>query len=242
MGIRDVVLVRTRDEAERIGPFCTAYRGAWKILVADGGSLDNTKAIAASFPNVEVRDYPGREKKRRGYWRNNDSDHLNWLIDWAQEYHPDWIIQDDCDCRPNYLLREGYHKIMEDATEEVLMVTRIYFWGLDQHFPHLAKPAEGHKQWEPSLWAWRGGVPLKTVNVPPAYTLRIGEQDVADLHLSAKTLDLFPPLALLHYPWWPPSRMQEKLKTYRESGLIPDMLDPEVFGGPPAPIEWWMRE
>lgn len=237
-----VVLVRTRDEEKRIGLFCQAYKDADRILVADGGSVDQTKQIAAQFPNVVIRDYPGRVPMRDGTWRNNDSDHVNWLIDWSKEYKPSWVILDDCDCRPNFLLKQDYRKLLYYTREDYVMVTRIYHWGYDQHFPHLAKPCATHDRWEPSLWAWRGNQDFKTVDVPPAFTFRIGERDIHDLHTDASTPDLFPPYALLHYSWPDPEFVQKKIDNYRKSGLIPGMLHPLEFGGPLAPLEWWMRE
>ena len=41
-----IVTVRARDEAHRIGQFCEAYKDADKILVADGGSEDDTSQKA----------------------------------------------------------------------------------------------------------------------------------------------------------------------------------------------------
>ncbi len=237
-----VVLVRTRDEELRIAKFCQSYTDADKILVADGGSLDKTKEIAAQFPNVIVRDFPGRTEMANGLWRNNDSDHANWLIDWSKEYQPDWVIYDDCDCIPNFMLRENYRSVLENISEDFVMVTRIYFWGKDKHFPHMAKPGDGHKDWEPSLWAWRGKIDFRTVNVPPAYTFRIGDRDIHDLHVDASTIDLFPPFALLHYSWDDPERVVKKVKFYQESGLIPGMLHPQVFAGPIEDLPDWARE
>lgn len=236
-----VVLVRTRDEAARIGAFCESYRDADLILVADGGSEDDTKLIAKSFPNVIVRDYPYRVTLDNGHWRNNDSDHVNWLIDWSKEYCPDWVILDDCDCLPNYLLRNQYRDLLADITQEFVMVTRIYFWGEGWHFPYLAKPEKEHKHWEPSLWAWRGSLDFKTVDVPPAFTFRIGDRDIKDLHYDSTAMDLLPPFALLHRSWPDPQFVKKKIETYRESGLIPGMLHPLEFGGPLERLEWWMK-
>lgn len=237
-----VVLVRTRDEEHRIGEFCSAYQDADLILVADGGSLDRTKEIASSYKNVVVRDYPGRVKLANGYWRNNDSDHVNWLIDWSKEYNPDWVILDDCDCRPNWMLRKNYRDVLLEVEEDFVLVTRIYFWGYQHHFPHMAKPGAGNTHWEPSLWAWRGKVDFKTVDVPPAFTFRVGDLDINDLHVDATACDLLPPLALLHFSWDDPDRVERKVRVYRDSHLIPGQLHPLEFAGPLEPIPWWAKE
>jgi hypothetical protein len=106
-----IVCVRTRDEAHRIGQFCEAYKDADKILVADGGSLDDTVSIANTFSNVKVLHYKKRVQLKHGLWRNNDSDHANFLFKHAYRYNPSWIIFDDCDIRPNHLLKKNYRTI-----------------------------------------------------------------------------------------------------------------------------------
>lgn len=237
-----IVLVRTRDEAHRIAQFCEAYKDADKILVADGGSVDNTIKIAKTFPNVEVRNYPVRVQMQNGYWRNPDGEHVNWLIAWSKEYDADWVILDDCDCLPNYKLKEDYRKILEETDQDFILVTRFYLWGLDQHFLYLSKPGEGHVQYEPSLWAWRSKIDFWVVPVPPAFTFRIGGIDIKDLHTDTKALDLFPPYALLHKSWDDPGRVQQKVKTYRESGLIPGQLHPLQYGSPLVSLPDFLHE
>lgn len=237
-----VVCVRTRDEEHRIAQFCEAYKKADLILVADGGSVDRTKEIAEKFPNVIIRDFMGRTMLWNGYWRNNDSDHANFLFRWAEEYDPYWIIYDDCDCRPNFLLKEYYRDLLFDTVEDVVMVTRFYLWGLDKHFPHMAKPEEKHQKFEPSLWAWKGRFKMETVDVPPAYTFRFNGEDIHDFHFDARTFDLMPPFALMHFSWDDPARVLDKIKMYRESGLIPSQKHPLEMGGPLEDLPSYLHE
>ncbi len=81
-----------------------------------------------------------------------------------------------------------------------------------------------------------------TIDIPPAYNFRIGEHEVRDLHFDANTLDLFPPYALLHLSWDNPERVEQKVKIYRESGLIPNMLHPTDMGGPLEPLPGFLHE
>jgi len=234
-----VVCVRTRDEAHRIAKFCEAYKDADKILVADGGSLDNTIEIAQSFSNVEVRNFTERTELENGYWRNNDSAHANFLFEWAYSIKADWIIYDDCDCRPNYLLKKDYKSILKNTGADVVMAVRLYLWGLDKHFPKLASPGGN---WETSLYAWRGNLDLWTINVPPAYDFRLDGVKVKDFRIDTKVQELHFPYCLLHCSWDDPDRVNQKLKIYRESGLIPNMLHPLDFGGNLEDLPEWAIE
>jgi len=236
-----VVCVRTRDEEHRIGQFCEAYKDADKILVADGGSVDRTVEIAESFRNVKLLQYMGRERLNGGYWRNNDSDHANFLFEHAYRMNPDWVIYDDCDIRPNYLLRKSYRSILEQTDADVVMAVRVYLWGTEQYFPDLSSPL-GEESGQGSLWAWRGNLDLWTINVPPAYDFRVGKKKIKDFREDTKCIEIPYPFCLLHYSWDDPDRVNEKIKYYRESGFIPNMLHPTVFGGELKPLEEWMRE
>lgn len=242
MNTKIVVIVRTRDEEHRIAQFCESYRDADLILVGDGGSVDNTIEIAKTFPNVVVRNYTKRVQLEKGYWRNNDSDHTNWLIKKAKKYNPDWIIFDDCDCRPNLFLRESYRKILSKTSADFVRAVRFFVWGKDEHFPYMAKPEENHEICEASLWAWRGHLDFWTVDVPPAFTFILDGDDIKDFRFDTKCLDLFPPYALIHYSWDDETRVAKKVKTYRKSGLIPNQLHPLHFAGPLEPLPDFLHE
>ena len=64
-----------------------------------------TIEIAEQFPNVKVRAFEEIIPLEDGYSRNPDWKHLNFLFEWAEEEGADWIVLDDCDTFPNYLLR-----------------------------------------------------------------------------------------------------------------------------------------
>lgn len=238
-----VVVVRTRDEENDIGRFCESYKDADHIIVSDGGSVDRTVGIASSFPNVILKPFSERVELENGEWRNNDSAHANHLFAEAEKLEADWIIYDDCDCVPNYLVKRDYRKILEETDKNVVMITRFYFWEKDDYFPQLSKPGKDGK-FEPSLWAWRGNMNVRTVNIPPAYTFTMtGGKDVKDFHFDSTTLDLFPPYALLHYAW-DIAKAKKKYKYYVKSGLIPGFVHPILNPGYGELVgrEDWMRE
>jgi glycosyltransferase involved in cell wall biosynthesis len=225
-----VVLVRTRDEEERIGKFCEAYKDADTIIVSDGGSLDKTVEIASQHSNVILRPFNERVQLKNGYWRNNDAAHANFLVQQSKEFNPDWCIYDDCDCRPNFALRQNYRSIMEKTNNNIIMAVRIYFWGTEEWFPLMSSPGG---QLEPSLYAWKGNLDFRFIDVPPAYDFSINGAKVRNIRTEYGVEDLYPPLALLHYSW-DEKRVEYKMKNYVESPLI--------FAGAKEPILDWMRE
>jgi hypothetical protein len=240
-----IVIVRTLNEAHNIVPFCYQYsKIADKILVADGGSHDDTLEGAAMFSKVEIRHFDERTELENGYWRNNDSDHINFLIEWAKEHDPEWIIMDDCDCRPNFLLQKDARGVLKHTAQNVVMTCRVYLYGHDQHFPHMMKlkPTEEFN-YMTSLWAWKPETDLWTKdNDFPHYTLMIGDEIAGDLHKSTSVLDLMPPYGLIHYTWADEARLLEKIRIHQESGSIPGQLHPTLYAGPLEPRPSWAYE
>lgn len=243
------VITRSLNEEHRVGQFCAAYTDAGKIIIADGGSTDDTVKIAKMYHNVEVINFTERVELAGGHWRNPDSKHVNFAIEHANKDNPDWIILDDIDCRPNILVKEFLRTMKhgdKEVSEEMLgltgknfiMITRIYLWGLDQHFPHLAQPAG---VWEPSMYAWRGDLDFWTVDEFPHYSLRVGERKIPYPGFDDEAVKLLPPYALIHYTWDKTERVDAKLKHHRE-GLGDGMNHPLDMGGPPTKLEYWITE
>lgn len=231
-----VVIVRARDEEKRIDKFCQAYEKANTIIVADGGSVDNTVELARKYPNVVLRPYSGRVQLNKGYWRNNDADHLNFLVQQSKDFNPDWVIMDDMDCVPNYLFKSHYLEILEKAKEDFIFAVRYYFWGTEEYFPQMSSPAG---RLEPTPWAWRGSVNLGFIDNPPAYWFSLDGQKVIDLHVRS-VKEIMPPDCLLHYSW-DTETVAYKIKNYRDSGFIPGYGSPFGFAGEKLPREEWMR-
>lgn len=231
--MRTITIVRTRNEAKNISRFCQSYQWADKILVADGGSEDNTIEIAKTFPNVEVREFTERKKMEGGLWRNPEAEHINFLIDWAIEEDADWIFFDDCDSVPNWWLRTHLQKLLGgiDLEYNFIYSVRLYLWGKDKHFPQLAKPG-GKDKWETSLLGWNvySGVEFYNTTMGFSFTPQPSYEE---------RYNFIPPYCLLHYSWIDEESVNKKLDFYKRSGQIPDMRHPIEFGGKIEDLPEW---
>lgn len=237
-----VTIVRTLNEERNIGRYCWAFQHiADQILVADGGSTDNTVLMASKIPKVKVRKFDKRVELRNGYWRNPDWEHINFLIEWANEEGADWIIFEDADDIPNYLLQSNAREIFEKATTSFVQVTDIFLWGKDQHLIRLAQPGKPGL-WQPSLWAWKASEQIRVFGEPPHFTFCRNNAFGITIDFDKLPHEhIMPPYCRLHYNWSTPEIADAHIKYYRESGLIPGMLHPLEFGGELAPLEEWMK-
>lgn len=237
-----VATTRTKNEEENIERFCRAYIDtglADLVLIADGGSDDDTVAIAESVPSVKVGEYSGQIFGVSGSnWRNPHGEQMNYVFDWATEEGADWIIFDDCDCSPNYLLKEQGRSLLENSDDRFAFAVRAYFWGKNQWFPGLSKDKDG--EWMTSLWAWRSGIGFRASEDDPwkHEFIKGGIFPPTDEH----RLDIFPPLALLHRPWPTEDKTEAKRAFYMDIGQHPNMLRPTEFGGPLEGLPEWMKD
>lgn len=236
-----VACVRTYNEQENILDCCNAYHQfADELLIADGGSTDDTKLIASYFPKVQIRDYTVRVKCANGIWRNPDGPHIQFLVDWAIEEEADWIIVQDCDQRPNKFLKQDARKIMEETDEDFIMATQIFLWGKDQYFHDLTF-MDG--AWQQGLWAWRASVGLKIIDKMPHFEFSLdGKRSIDLANPEFKKQYILPPYCYMHFGWPTPEKTMEHIAYYRSANLIPNMIHPLQFGGKPRPLLDWMIE
>jgi len=225
-----VVVVRTKNETRNIARFCVAYKEcADLVLVADGGSEDDTVSIARRFENVKVRHFKERLEFPGGLWRNPHGKHMNFMFDWAIEEGANWIIYDDCDSVPTAALKENIRSIMTSAAYPILCADRLYIWGKDKYFPGLNKP------WTPP-YAWKPEAGIVACEEKPlrCQLLNIPPRD--------ERVTLQPPLCCLHYFCPDRETAQAKVDFYRAIGEQKNAEHPRVFGGPLEDLPEWAHE
>jgi hypothetical protein len=208
--------------------------------VADGGSEDDTIELASKYPKVKIRNYPVKVACKNGILRNPDGPHIQFLVDWAREEGADWIVHQDCDQRPNKLLKEGIRDILAISNKDFIMVTQIFVWGKDTYFPALSG---GLHHWMQGLWAWRMNAGIKIIDKMPHYEFGFSEDRPINFNnIPDRCQKILPPYCFLHFGWETEEKTKAHVKYYRESGLIPNMAYPTNFGGETQLLEDWMVE
>lgn len=244
-------LVRSFNEEANIEIFCKSYAEFCDvILVADGGSTDNTVSIAQSMPKTIVRNYPIKVECANGIWRNPDGPHLNFLYEWAEEEGADWVVSQDCDQRPNKYLKQQARSIMENTKKDFIVAAQIFLWKGRDYFPHMVKCEYVHPQlpalrgqWAKGLWAWRTRVHLRAIDKMPHFEFTLDGKTSVDFNLPGLTEPApAPPCCFMHFGWPDDEKVARMIKYYKDSKLIPTQAHPLQFGGPLAPIEAWMVE
>lgn len=222
-----VVICRTRNEARNIERFCEAYYWADAVLIADGGSSDNTLDLARLYANVKVDLFPARVQGDNGLWRNPHGKHINFMIDWALNEQADWIIFDDCDCVPTVHLQRDLRGILEDTDKKVVLLYRLYVWGNAHYFPNQNAPGQ-------SLYAWHNSMPVRALDNDWSHDIPYSWQPGQELKLEQ-------PLCCLHYFCPDEATVEQKLEFYRQSGEQPTALHPLRGCGELAPLPDWAR-
>jgi glycosyltransferase involved in cell wall biosynthesis len=244
-----IAIVRTRNEEKNIARYCGQHDFADEILVADGGSTDNTVAIANIYFKVTVRQFTEELELEKGYLYNPEDKHLNFLIEWAEERGADWIVMDDCDTNPNYALRRDARMFMKLAglCSKIypkgyvgIQAPQVFLWENNQWFPEM----EAQK-----YWAWRADLGIRAYGERHGYMLKalaegdwgIGADGIFFDFDKNDTIDLTFPYCRIHTTWETAEEAKSKEKKYRESGLDPYCQLPTKFAGEPAPREKWIR-
>lgn len=224
-----VVAVRCYNESKNIARFMRGYDFADEIVVSDGGSTDDSVSILESYPKVRLFHFPEQETINGETW-NPDAPHMNFVLDIAKEYNPDWLIFDDMDCIPNFHLYRDARLLFEAPFPHYNQINafRLYLWGDDKFFPQMNK--NFHDDYR-SLWAWRPS----EVDIRADMSIRHGTL----LGVRNDYLALDTPYCLLHKSY-SPETIDAKLKRYNALGL--PMLHPLETNGELADLPEWAVE
>ena len=233
-----VVVARTRNEEKNISRFCRCYSWVDKILIADGGSDDNTIQNALEFPNVSIRRFAEKVTNDGGEtWRNPHGRHMNFMFDWAESEGADWIIFDDVDCLPTVKLQEAFRSILENTDKNCVYLNRVYLYGNDKYFRDITIPGKlglwGSSE-TTSIYAWKSGLVRASEENPWEHVLIVDERKVSILRLS-------PPHSVIHDFFPNDGTRLEKVKFYALSGEQPKCSDPRHVYKDIVPIEDWME-
>src|SRR5687767_3798465 len=222
-----VVAARCYNNVEHVERFLRGYSFADQIVVSDGGSTDGSVDALTGRDRVVLRFFDETETINGHTW-NPDASHMNFVIDSAKEFEPDWLIFDDFDCYPNALLRTDARHIFEKTFQDQVNVFRLYLWGDKEYFPAM------NNNFDPaykSLWAWR---PDK-INIYADPGVKHGT--LRGLTGDNNGLDL--PYCLLHRSWHPDT-IQIKIDKYNAIGL--PMSHPLQFAGVPEKLPLWAHD
>ena len=217
-----VVAVRCRNEERHIERFLVRYgQFADQIVVSDGGSTDKSLEILSRFPQIDLRHFKQEEVINGVAW-NPDGPHMNFVINAAKEHNPDWLIFDDMDDVPNYLLRKDARVLLEQSPYPQVNAFRLYLWGDDFHFPHMNRNFDPNYT---SLWAWKPN----EIDIHADESIRHGTM----IGTAQEYTKLDVPYCLLHRSWYP-NTITAKMVRYNLIGLPMD--HPLQFAGTPEPL------
>ena len=240
--VKIVTLVRTRNETKNIDRFCQGYNWTDAILVADGGSTDDTVEKARAHSNVQVRSFKERVE-RNGVWRNPEGRHINFLLEWAEGEKADWVLMDDCDSTPNTIMRNNARGIIETCRADSVWMYRVYLYGTDKWFPQLTGytiPPEPEHDWH-GLWGWQPKPWIRWRELDGWIFAPIegifNEWQGQPRQLSRCLIDY--PNCLLHYFCLDEEETQRKFDFYRESTGSKGMKHPSECNGPLEDLPEW---
>lgn len=223
-----ITVTRCFNEEKNIKRFIDGYRFSDLIIVSDGGSTDKSLDILYDYRSFVQVIHFKEQIEVNGYKWNPDNTHINYIIDTAKTYNPDWIILDDMDDVPNFTLRNSARNILEHCNKPQVNAFRLYLWGDTQYFPQM----NGHfNDAYKSLWAWKPRERHIYADNNQHHGTILGLTD--DYH----GLDI--PLCLLHKSWHPDT-IQAKIDKYAAVGI--GMSHPFDFAGKLEDLPAWAKE
>jgi len=227
--MRLVTIARAKNEAENIAEFIQSYSWVDRVVIVDGGSEDDTAAIARDC-GADIF-YFDEQVERNGVFRNPHGKHWNKAIDLAETVlKADYIIHDDVDCTPNTLLREHGRKIFQDTRKPFIYATRVYLY---KDRGYASKMSHSDVGWEQSLWAWKANRGFRFDETDP-FVHTFQEPEGTDIWR------IKPPAALLHKPW-PTDEAINRKRDFYSKIYDRETSHPLDFCGEIKPLESWMK-
>lgn len=224
--MRIVAGCRTLNEAHNVERFIAAHRSfVDDILIADGGSTDNTVELAQEA-GAKVRLFHEMVQCASGGHRNPYGRHINFMIDWAWDEQADFFIFDDCDDVPTLDLQGNARELFETTGFSYINVRRLYVVGESSYYPALNMPGQ-------SVWAWRRGTDVKAAEISPLV------HDMLNIPGGDSVLMLEYPSGLLHYSWPNDAEIERKIRFYYSTGEGVLTNHPDTWAGPRAVLPSW---
>lgn len=226
-----IAINKTLNESRHISRYCRWNNFCDLILVADGGSQDDTVARARQYPNVRVREFKERIEFADGSFMNPEPAHFNFLIEWAEEEGADWIILTGCDEWPNLPLYREAYDIIKAAHHRGFLgiaVPRLYMWNDNKYFPRI-------NQINPALWAWSTRFKVRCDENGNSFF-----DSVMPGPSQEEIINRYQPYALMHY-YAGDEITPDKLARYAAWGH-PQIHPLESIYAPPEPLPDWARE
>lgn len=224
-------IARSLNEERFIKRFCQNHQFCDVILIADGGSVDNTVHVAKQQPKTIVRRFDERIQLDDGSFRNPEPQHINFLLDWADEEGAEWVIVTDIDTWPNTALQYNFRSFVNRSGKngfEGILATQIYLWGEDKYFPKISNTGA-------SQYAWRTDLGIRY----PTNGTSMFEVVAAGANPD-NCLTLKKPYVVLHYIS-DPEREEAKMKRYESWGYPKTHLLDSIYA-PPVDLPDWIKE
>lgn len=216
------------NEAYNVTDFCRNFSFADEIVLSDGGSTDNSVELAEKFDNVTVYHFNQRVTLSDGSFMNPEGPHHNFLLDKAEEHHPDWIVYQALDHRLNEKLRQDIRSLLADNQTDSLHTRMVYVFKKKHYLTGMGT--------KPFCLAWKNYLPVRMIEDKGPFHCefdRIPEPN--------EGLVVGKPYCVLHHTWPTEKVIKEKMRRYALWGRpMPNRPDKEPQWGKLKRLEDWM--